>query len=250
MAGPTPASISPQDLYAAIGTTAAPLVIDVRRAAGFDADDKMIAGAIRYDELGPPATLVGSACSPRRARAPHQERDFTISFGCDPARVDELIKATFDEIAAIQRGGISADYIEKVKQRLVVLTRSHIIDGDVFMQPDGTVVPWLADSWDISKDGKQYTFHLKEGVKFTDGTPFDGPVGLRDILISKKRDVFVENFTERLLTYALGRGTEEYDQPVVRKIAREAAANNYRWSALILGIVKSKPFQMIQTRGA
>jgi hypothetical protein len=83
-----------------------------------------------------------------------------------------------------------------------------------------------------------------------DGTLFDGPVGLRDILVSKKRDVFVENFTERLLTYALGRGTEEYDQPVVRKIAREAAAKNHRWSAIILGIVKSKPFQMIQTRGA
>src|SRR5499433_1627786 len=83
-----------------------------------------------------------------------------------------------------------------------------------------------------------------------DGTPFDGPVGLRDILVSKKRDVFVENFTERLLTYALGRGTEEYDQPVVRKIAREAAAKNHRWSAIILGIVKSKPFQMIQARGA
>jgi hypothetical protein len=83
-----------------------------------------------------------------------------------------------------------------------------------------------------------------------DGTPFDGPVGLRDVLVHKKRDVFVENFTERLLTYAMGRGTEEYDQPVVRKIAREAAANNYRWSAIILGIVKSKPFLMIQTRGA
>src|SRR5262249_12380821 len=47
-----------------------------------------------------------------------------------------------------------------------------------------------------------------------DGTTFDGPVGLREILVSKKRDVFVENFTERLLTYALGRGVEEYDLPV------------------------------------
>jgi hypothetical protein len=83
-----------------------------------------------------------------------------------------------------------------------------------------------------------------------DGTPFDGPQGLRDILVHQKRDVFVENFTERLLTYALGRGTEEYDQPVVRKIAREAGAKNYRWSAIILGIVQSKPFLMIQTRGA
>jgi len=47
------------------------------------------------------------------------------------------------------------------------------LDSLVSMQPNGDVVPWLADSWDISKDGLQYTFHLKHGVKFTDGTPFD-----------------------------------------------------------------------------
>ncbi|MGV1049794.1 MAG: ABC transporter substrate-binding protein [Solirubrobacterales bacterium] len=47
------------------------------------------------------------------------------------------------------------------------------LDSLVSMQPDGTVVPWLADSWTISKDGLQYTFKLKHGVKFTDGTPFD-----------------------------------------------------------------------------
>jgi hypothetical protein len=83
-----------------------------------------------------------------------------------------------------------------------------------------------------------------------DGTTFDGPVGLRDVLVHKKRDVFVENFTERLLTYALGRGVEEYDLPVVRKIARDAAPDGQRWSSIILGIIKSKPFQMIQARGA
>jgi hypothetical protein len=83
-----------------------------------------------------------------------------------------------------------------------------------------------------------------------DGTVFNGPVGLRDILVGKKRDVFVENFTERLLTYALGRGVEEYDLPVVRKIAREAASDGHRWSSIIFGIVKSKPFQLIQARGA
>jgi hypothetical protein len=82
-----------------------------------------------------------------------------------------------------------------------------------------------------------------------DGTGFDGPVGLRDILVSKKREVFVENFTERLLTYALGRGVEEYDRPVVRRIVREAAPDDQRWSSIILGIVKSKPFQMNQARG-
>jgi len=66
---------------------------------------------------------------------------------------------------------------------------------------------------------------------------------LRDVLL-KKQDMFVENFTERLLTYALGRGLEEYDSAALRKIAREAAADNQKWSAIILGIVKSTPFRM------
>ena len=76
-----------------------------------------------------------------------------------------------------------------------------------------------------------------------DGTQFDGPEGLRKILLSKK-GLFVETFTERLLTYALGRGVEEYDRPVLRKIVREADANDDRWSSIILGIVNSVPFQM------
>jgi hypothetical protein len=76
-----------------------------------------------------------------------------------------------------------------------------------------------------------------------DGTKFDGPAGLRDVLVSK-RDLFLDTFTERLLTYALGRGVEPYDRPVLRKITRVAAADNQRWSSIILGIVSSTPFQM------
>jgi hypothetical protein len=76
-----------------------------------------------------------------------------------------------------------------------------------------------------------------------DGSKFEGPAGLRDVLVSK-RDLFVETFTERLLTYALGRGVEQYDGPVIRKITREAASDNQRWSSIILGIVNSAPFQM------
>jgi hypothetical protein len=76
-----------------------------------------------------------------------------------------------------------------------------------------------------------------------DGTTFNGPAGLRDVLL-KKQDMFVETFTERLLTYALGRGLEEYDHAALRKIAREAAADHHKWSAIILGIVNSTPFQM------
>jgi len=76
-----------------------------------------------------------------------------------------------------------------------------------------------------------------------DGTKFEGPAGLREVLMSK-RDMFVETFTEQLLTYALGRGVEEYDRPVLRQILREAHSEDYRWSSIILGIINSAPFQM------
>ena len=54
---------------------------------------------------------------------------------------------------------------------------------------------------------------------------------------------FVRNVTEKLLTYALGRGVEYQDMPLVRKIVRDSAATNYRFSSLVMGIVKSEPFQ-------
>lgn len=76
-----------------------------------------------------------------------------------------------------------------------------------------------------------------------DGTKFDGPAGLRKVLLSKQ-DLFVETFIERLLTYALGRGVEYYDNPVVRRIRKNAVDDNYSWSAIITGIVNSIPFQM------
>ena len=78
---------------------------------------------------------------------------------------------------------------------------------------------------------------------FLDGTNFNGPAELRQMLL-KHRDSFVATFTEKLLTYALGRGAEHYDMPVLRSVIPDAASFNYSWSSLILGIVKSEPFQM------
>lgn len=75
-----------------------------------------------------------------------------------------------------------------------------------------------------------------------DGTPFQGPAELRKALLTK-REGFVTTVTEKLLTYALGRGLEYYDAPAVRKITREAAPIQHRWSSLVLGIVRSTPFQ-------
>jgi hypothetical protein len=68
-------------------------------------------------------------------------------------------------------------------------------------------------------------------------------VGLRELLVSRRQQ-FVTTVTEKLLTYALGRGVENYDAPAVRKIILEAAPSDYRWSSIIMGIVKSVPFQM------
>jgi hypothetical protein len=98
--------------------------------------------------------------------------------------------------------------------------------------------------------GDEGTEEINPNGVLPDGTRFDGPAGLRDVLVSR-RDLFVQNFVERLLTYAIGRGVEEYDRPVIRRIARESAPGD-KWSSIILNIVKSKPFQMIQAgdRGA
>ena len=76
-----------------------------------------------------------------------------------------------------------------------------------------------------------------------DGTQFEGASGLRSILL-ERREEFVMNVTEKLLTYAMGRGVEYYDAPAIRTIMRESAPSDYRWSSLIMGIVKSTPFQM------
>ena len=76
-----------------------------------------------------------------------------------------------------------------------------------------------------------------------DGTTFQGPRGLREMLMGQS-DEFVRTTTEKMLTYALGRGVEYYDQPAIRKIMRDADPDDYRWSSIILGIVRSTPFQM------
>lgn len=76
-----------------------------------------------------------------------------------------------------------------------------------------------------------------------DGAAFDGRNGLQNLLLERPDD-FVGTVTEKLLTYALGRGVEYYDMPTVREIVRAAREDDYRWSSVILGVVESAPFQM------
>ena len=79
--------------------------------------------------------------------------------------------------------------------------------------------------------------------ELVDGTKLDGPASLRRALLSRS-DSFVTVATEKLLTYAMGRATTAYDMPAVRTITRAAGRNDYRFSSLVLGVVKSEPFQM------
>jgi len=88
-----------------------------------------------------------------------------------------------------------------------------------------------------------------EGVKIdasgqlVDGTPINGPADLRKAMLARG-DVFVAAMTEKLMMYGVGRETKYYDMPAVRSVMRDAAKNRYRLSDLILGVVKSAPFQM------
>jgi hypothetical protein len=79
--------------------------------------------------------------------------------------------------------------------------------------------------------------------QLVDGTALDGPASLRQALVSRPEAV-VGTMTEKLLMYALGRETKYFDRPVVRSIMRDAARDRYRFSSVVLGIVKSAPFQM------
>ena len=94
-------------------------------------------------------------------------------------------------------------------------------------------------AWRVNDSG----FPVDPTGKLVDGTAVNSPAGLRSALV-KHSDAFVRTFTQKLLTYALGRGIEYYDMPMVRAIDREAARSGNKFSEFVLGIVKSTPFQM------
>src|SRR6185436_19519026 len=95
--------------------------------------------------------------------------------------------------------------------------------------------------WRTTDDGSP----IDPTGQLVDGTKLDGVAGMRAALI-RYQPQFVRVITEKLMIYALGRGTEYFDMPVMRGIVRDAEKNNYRFSSLVLGVVKSDPFQMNQ----
>jgi hypothetical protein len=89
---------------------------------------------------------------------------------------------------------------------------------------------------------------IDPSAELPDGTPIAGPDELREALIARP-DQFVQTFTEGLLTYALGRTLDYYDMPAVRKIVRDAAAEDYRFSSIVWGVVESEQFRQRRVPG-
>jgi hypothetical protein len=83
-----------------------------------------------------------------------------------------------------------------------------------------------------------------------DGRSIDGARGLRDLLLGARREDYIRTVVEKLFTYAIGRGVEYYDRPAIRRVVRDAAGADYRWSSIVVGITKSDAFQMRTRRGS
>ena len=89
---------------------------------------------------------------------------------------------------------------------------------------------------------------IDAGGQLIDGTPVNGPEALRKALAANPEQ-FAETLTEKLLMYALGRTVDYRDMPLVRKIVHDAAPGNYKFSAIVKGIIDSAPFQRAQNSG-
>jgi hypothetical protein len=96
--------------------------------------------------------------------------------------------------------------------------------------------------------GKEASGPVDPSGELADGTKLDGAISLRNVLLNRSEQ-FVRTLTEKLLIYGLGRGFEHTDMPTVRTIVRDARRNDYRFSAIVVGIVKSPPFQLRRTGG-
>jgi hypothetical protein len=147
------------------------------------------------------------------------------------------------DVPSLQENGDLVTKVKTLRQRLEVHRAGPICAScHKLMDPIG----FALESFDAV--GKYRTFDenfepIDSSGVYADGTRIDGLTGLRQVLVNHS-DQFVVNVTKTLMTYALGRGVEYYDAPAVRAILRDAAPQNYRFSTIVLGIVKSAPFQM------
>ncbi len=144
------------------------------------------------------------------------------------------------ETASNVHGGAKPTMRQQMEQHRV---RADCVQCHKIMDPIGFSLENFdaVGGWRTTDDGSP----IDAAGQLVDGTKINGVVDLRNALL-RYSPQFVRLVTEKLMIYGLGRGTEYYDMPLIRSIVHDAEKNNYRFSSLVLGIVKSQPFQMNQ----
>ncbi|MCY4507428.1 MAG: DUF1592 domain-containing protein, partial [Acidobacteria bacterium] len=151
-------------------------------------------------------------------------------------------------VPALEETGDGPDRVLSLREQMTLHRESPACAScHRIMDPIGFALENLsADAQWRLRDGGEGGTPIDASAVLHDGTPVDGPVELRQALL-RYSPQFVRTLTEKLMTYGLGRGVEYYDMPVVRSIVRDAAEDDYRFSSIVLGIVRSSPFQMRMT---
>jgi Protein of unknown function (DUF1585)/Protein of unknown function (DUF1588) len=144
------------------------------------------------------------------------------------------------EAASSVHGGVKPTMRQQMEAHRV---RADCVQCHKIMDPIGFSLENFdaVGHWRTTDDGNP----IDASGQLVDGTKINGAVDLRNALM-RYSPQFVRLVTEKLMIYALGRGTEYYDMPLIRSIVHDAEKSNYRFSSLVLGIVKSDPFQMNQ----
>ena len=160
-----------------------------------------------------------------------------IFLGVSPPDPPPNVPALKDQDAAVHAGGKPTMRQQMEMHRKVEPCASchKIMDPIGFSMENFDAI----GRWRTTDDGSPID---ASGV-LVDGSKLDGVKGMREALL-RYSPQFIRVITEKLLIYALGRGTEYYDMPVVRSIVRDAERDRYRFSSLVLGVVRSAPFQM------
>jgi len=141
-------------------------------------------------------------------------------------------------------GGVEPGRILTTRERLEIHRANPTCNAcHQFMDPIGLALDNfdVTGAWRMREDGRE----LDTSGTYYDGTDIDTPLDLNEVL-AKRPIPIVRSFTANLLAYAMGRRIEYFDQPTVRKIVKEAEADDYKMSSFILGVVRSDPFQMKQ----
>ncbi len=161
-------------------------------------------------------------------------------FGIPPPPPPPGVNTTLAEAKRGARPASIRERLEQHRDNAVCATCHGVIDPVGFALENFDVL----GGWRVKDEGGN---PVDTRGAWPSGRKIDGFAGLRGMLLDNP-EAFAGTLTEKLMSYSLGRRLEYYDRPAVRKIVRDAAGNDYKWSALILGIVQSPAFQMRAAR--